>query len=287
MNKTIKKVGIILILFLAIQLIIQVVCCVIGSLPIIQDAIKNHPNEVVSVFQHNATTETLALPLCISTIISSALTILLFWKYKYIPFNFKNFRTEVSYKTLLICVPLTLCAMFFLNTLTEMFPLPDNHQQTFLAMSRTGIWGFLSIAVFAPACEEFVFRGAVEGTLLKTTSPWAAILISALLFGIIHMNPIQIPFAFIIGILLGWLFYKTGSLIPGILAHFINNAIGFMTMVTVNDSNITTEKLLGKPLTYSLMAVSVILFVILVIGLNKTIGNSNKENLAKILKTIQ
>lgn len=271
MNKMIKRVGIAIILFLAIQLVMQIIFMIGGLLPVILNTLKHNPDEIVAVFEHNATSENLATPLCLSTIISSALTIFVFWKYKYVPFDFRKSWTVVPSKTLIICVPLMLCAMFFLNVLTEQLQLSDHNEAMFLAMSKTGIWGFLAIAVFGPFCEEFTFRGAVQGTLQKTTSPWTAILISALLFGIIHMNPIQIPFAFVLGIFFGWLYYRTGSLIPGLLAHIINNTVGFITIIVSDDPDQTTEKLLGKGLTWSLMALAVILFLVLFFVLNKTL----------------
>lgn len=285
MNKTIKRVGIILILFIAIQLVIQVLCMVAGLFPVILNTLKHEPDKVAEVFQNNATSEQLALPLCVSTILSGVLTVFILWKCKYVTFDFRKSWTSVPLRILLVCVPLTLCAMFFLNVLTEIFPLPDNHLESFLAMSKTGVWGFLAIAVCAPVCEEFTFRGAIEGTLLKTTSPWIAILTSSLIFGIIHMNPVQIPFAFVLGTLLGWLYYKTQSLVPGILAHFINNTIGFVTLSMTDDPNQTTEGLLGKPLTISLMILSIILFTILLFILNKLIGKTTNNDCA-INKTI-
>lgn len=274
MNKTIKRVGIILILFIAIQLVMQVFCIVGGSLPVILNALKHQPEKVTETFLHNATNENLAVLLCLSTILSGILTIFVLWKWKYTDFNFRKSWIEVPFKTLAVCIPLTLCAMFFLNALTEILPLQDNHAGMFLAMGKTGVWGFLAIVIFAPLCEEFTFRGAIEGTLLKATSPWKAILLSALIFGVIHLNPIQIPFAFASGVLFGWLYYKTRSIIPGLLAHFINNMAGFITLVTAGDTPQTMESLLGKPLAYTLMALSAIFFVILVVVLKKQMATS-------------
>lgn len=279
MNKAVKNILFIILLFVAIQLIVQVFSMVAGLLPVLSDALKHQPENIAAVFQQNATEVNLAVPLSISTIISSILTVFVLWKFNYIAFAYRETIAKNKIRILVICVPLMLCAMFFLNVLTELFPLQDDHEQMFLAMSRTGVWGFLAIAVFGPVCEEVTFRGAIEGILLKYTSPWKAVLCSALLFGLIHMNPVQIPFAFALGILLGWLYYKTGSLVPAILSHFINNATGFITMLTMKDSN-TITGLLGKGTTFALMAASFILFVILLICFNKTCDKTT-------IKTIQ
>ena len=55
-----------------------------------------------------------------------------------------------------------------------------------------------------------------------------AILITALIFGVIHINPAQVVNAFFLGLLLGWLFYRTGSLWPSICAHILNNSLSVL-----------------------------------------------------------
>lgn len=269
MSKTFKRIGVIIILFVAVQLVVQMFCMVTGLLPVIVNTLKHHPDEVAAVFRQNATNENLAVPLAVSTILSSSLTVFLFYKWKYVSFNFRKSFSVVPTPILLISVPLTFCAMFFLNALLEMLPLVDSNEQMFLAISKTGVWGFLATAIFAPVCEEFTFRGAIEGCLLKAVSPWNAIILSSLIFGIVHMNPMQIPFAFALGLLFGWLYYRTKSLLPGILAHFINNTVGFVSLAMSDKDEATIQHMLGKDLTFALMGLSVILFVILLFILNK------------------
>ena len=74
-----------------------------------------------------------------------------------------------------------------------------------------------------PACvEEFAYRGVVLG-LLRKFGDGFAIITSAILFGMMHGNLVQMPFAFIVGLILGYLVVRTGSLLPSILLHFFNN----------------------------------------------------------------
>ncbi|MCI9272890.1 MAG: CPBP family intramembrane metalloprotease [Clostridiales bacterium] len=80
----------------------------------------------------------------------------------------------------------------------------------------------LCICVVPALMEEFVFRGAVLGSLRKF-GDGVAVLGSAALFGLIHGNLVQIPFAFVVGLILGYLVVHTGSMLPGILLHFANN----------------------------------------------------------------
>lgn len=89
--------------------------------------------------------------------------------------------------------------------------------------------GYFTLCLFAPFVEETVFRGAVLRTLLpRMKSRWAAIAISAALFSLVHMNPAQMPFAFIAGLLLGWLYSRTESILPGVAYHWVNNTVVFV-----------------------------------------------------------
>ena len=89
-------------------------------------------------------------------------------------------------------------------------------------------WGYFAVGLFAPIAEEFVFRGAVLRSLLNgTRKPWVAIILSALLFSLAHLNPAQMLHAFLVGLLLGWMYWRTGS-IPGIVYHWVNNTVAYV-----------------------------------------------------------
>ena len=102
--------------------------------------------------------------------------------------------------------------------------LPDWLENTFSNI-ETNWAGILAIAIVGPILEEMLFRGAITTTLLKTYSPKKAIIYSALIFGFFHLNPAPILVATLLGLLLGWLFYKTHSLIPCIIVHILNNSL--------------------------------------------------------------
>lgn len=80
------------------------------------------------------------------------------------------------------------------------------------------------MAVYGPFCEEITFRGLLFQGYKKDGSLLGAVLLSALTFGLVHMNFNQIPYAFVIGILLALLVEATGSIWSSILYHFIFNA---------------------------------------------------------------
>ena len=102
--------------------------------------------------------------------------------------------------------------------------IPNIMEQSFDIL-QSGWGGILAIAIIGPVLEELLFRGAITKALLQQYSPTKAILLSALLFGVFHINPAQILPAFLIGILFAWTYYKTASLIPCILMHILNNSL--------------------------------------------------------------
>jgi ABC-2 type transport system permease protein/sodium transport system permease protein len=88
----------------------------------------------------------------------------------------------------------------------------------------------LVFGVLPPMCEELAFRGYLQSALLRRLRPHWAILVSALLFGLFHivLANMLVPERFfssaLMGLVLGWLCYRTGSLFPGMLLHAIHNS---------------------------------------------------------------
>ena len=118
--------------------------------------------------------------------------------------------------------------------LQEQIPELPNWLDNEFDMILSNRWGYLAIGLLAPLSEEIVLRGAVLKELLKSPklSPWAAIAISAVFFALIHMNPAQMPHAFLIGLLLGWMYWRTGSILPGVAYHWANNMVTLSMVVS-------------------------------------------------------
>ena len=86
--------------------------------------------------------------------------------------------------------------------------------------------GILTLCIIAPIAEEYLFRGLMMRKMLRwNISPWYAIIGSSIMFGLIHLNPAQIPGPIILGIVMAWMCYRTRSLIPGIIIHITNNTL--------------------------------------------------------------
>lgn len=82
----------------------------------------------------------------------------------------------------------------------------------------------LGIGPAAGIAEELYFRGLVQGRLERFGPP-VAIVATALIFAVIHFTPAAIPVLFVYGLVLGWIRARTGSIVPGAVAHSLNNLL--------------------------------------------------------------
>ncbi|MBR5108014.1 MAG: CPBP family intramembrane metalloprotease [Bacteroidales bacterium] len=136
---------------------------------------------------------------------------------------------------ILITVLMTFAAMFVLdlpsywnmqltNKSSILAQLYELFMETMKQLTGGPFWSsFLTVAIFAPIFEEWLCRGMVLRGLLTKMKPVWAIVVSALFFAVIHANPWQALTAFLIGLVMGYVYYKTGSLILTMIIHFVNN----------------------------------------------------------------
>ena len=106
------------------------------------------------------------------------------------------------------------------------FELPDVR---YLDSFMRGDWGFgwavVAICVMPGIFEELAFRGVIFGALQRVLGSTEALLVSALMFAILHLSVPSMPHLFLMGVVLGWLRLRTGSLLPGMLTHFTHNLL--------------------------------------------------------------
>ncbi|MBR6865478.1 MAG: CPBP family intramembrane metalloprotease [Bacteroidales bacterium] len=147
----------------------------------------------------------------------------------------KHFSPYSFALMILVTVVMTFASMFVFDLanywnmqLTNQSPVLSQFYDLMMEMMKelTGgpFWSsFLVVAIFAPIFEEWLCRGMVLRGLLTKMKPVWAIVISALFFAVIHANPWQALNAFLIGLLMGYVYYRTGSLILTMIIHFVNN----------------------------------------------------------------
>jgi len=190
------------------------------------------------------------------------------WKAGYISKD-KITWSPVAGLYLMLTVVICLSSIVLLDfLLSYMQWLPDLSESTFSTL-QAGWVGILCIAIIGPILEELLFRGAITKVLLQKYNPTKAIIISALIFGIVHLNPVQILSASLVGLLLGWIYYKTASLIPCILLHIINNSVSVYMSLTYPDVETTRELFSGNEY-YFIVAAALIIFVAVFLFMDKT-----------------
>jgi len=118
----------------------------------------------------------------------------------------------------------TLALFVLLEQSASWIPMPDSIKKFFEGAFRKDIFSIITIVIAAPILEEILCRGIILRGLLKNYPPYKAILISALFFGLIHLDPWQAIPAFFGGLFLGWIYYKTQSVIPGMIIHATINS---------------------------------------------------------------
>lgn len=138
-----------------------------------------------------------------------------------------NFGSFSGIKMAAIVSVATLAAAFVTDALSALMPpMPEWLEEAMDKLLDAPLWiTLLSVSVFAPFFEEWLCRGIVLRGLLSKTSPMTAITVSAAFFAVIHLNPWQAIPAFILGLLFGYVYYKTGSLKLTMLMHCVNNTL--------------------------------------------------------------
>ena len=123
----------------------------------------------------------------------------------------------------------------------HIFPVPEQVKRLLEEMVAKipDLWtGLLLLALIPAVCEEVAFRGYILSALERGHPTRSAILLSAILFGFMHVLIslfAQLFNATLLGIVLGWLAVRSRSLLPGIVFHFLNNGLAVAIGVLIGD----------------------------------------------------
>lgn len=244
--RTFFEVLLYLFTFLAIQLVVSFIVTIASWLDV--DNLARIFHQIMEGKLLPDTTGTL-----ISSVVSSILTLAVFLWLKWSPFS-RTYLQSRPWGVLVWVVVLALGTIVPSTWLGEQIPyeMPQEIEQMLSEMLHNR-WGYLAIGILAPIVEEMVFRGAILRTLLllggrgndqssmlnaqsSKFKAFAAILISALLFGAVHGNVQQFVHATLMGLLLGWMYYRTNSIVPGIVFHWINNTAAYVIANVIPNS---------------------------------------------------
>lgn len=172
-----------------------------------------------------------ATGIIIISVLSSVITLAMFLLLKWTPVS-RHYLLSRPWDVMLWVVILTLGTIIPSTWLGEQIPYEMPAElEAMLADMMHNRWGYLAIGILAPLAEEVVFRGAILRVLLKMFDKrwhWVAIAVSAILFGLVHGNVQQFVHATLIGLLLGWMYYRTDSIAPGVVFHWVNNSAAYV-----------------------------------------------------------
>ena len=223
--RTILEVLLYVMVFLTIQLFATYL---VGGIQLYIDDVSLHD---IAARAANGTMMPDATGMIIISVVSSVLTLLLFLLLHWTPAT-RDYLLTRPWTAMAWVVILALGTIIPSTWLSEQIPydMPAEMEALLADMMRNR-WGYLAIGILAPLAEEAVFRGAVLRVLLRLFDKkwhWIAIVISAILFGLVHGNVQQFVHATLIGLILGWMYYRTDSILPGVLFHWVNNSAAYV-----------------------------------------------------------
>lgn len=175
-----------------------------------------------------------------------------------------TFRKNVSQKTnkrlLFLIFILVLCFRLlfdaYLYPLVNLLPDSDLLTNASKVYENNILYCLLTVCICAPIIEEIICRGILLAGLLNKYSSKIAIFISALLFALMHANLKQGINAFLLGLLLGYLYYKTKSVYITMFAHFSNNMLALILIIPT-----TINEIISIAILYTLISIPLIVYL--------------------------
>ena len=170
-------------------------------------------------------------------LITSIVTIIAYVLPFYISSSFMNNKISdlIQFKTfdkkfglacigigMMTCVYANFAANFLLFNLNSIGLYPHTPEFPYDNNTASIIMYIIYISIIPPLVEEFAFRGIILGSLRQYGDGFA-ILVSSVLFGLMHENFGQTSFTFILGLILGFLTVRLNSILPAMIIHFLNN----------------------------------------------------------------
>lgn len=211
-----------------------------------------------------------AAMLIVSMTVFSVVTLAVFLLARWAGFS-NDYLKSRPWTVLVWCAVAAAGAVVPSTWLQEQMPeLPDLMTKEFDMILRDR-FGYVAVGLLAPMAEEIVFRGAILRSLLKwNRHHWLGIATSALLFALVHGNPAQMPHAFLVGLLLGWMYYRTDSVVPGVIYHWVNNTIAYILYNVLPDPNASLMEIFkgGEHTVYLAILFSLCILVPAILQLN-------------------
>lgn len=148
-------------------------------------------------------------------------------------FGFKKIKVSTAFAVIgfgLLIMPLGT----LMNTISML--VVDNVfvKSTDVMLAMNPVVLFVIMAIYGPLCEELAFRGVILKSLDFEQSGWKAIVVSGLVFGLMHMNLNQFMYAFVLGMAFAMIVEATGSIWPSIICHMLFNGLNVAMVLVIN-----------------------------------------------------
>lgn len=185
-------------------------------------------------------------------------------KRKYVPTEKLLHIKPIGTKAYLFIIIAFFCETLLENKILSWLPPPPLWlMQEYTEVDSSLVYSLVLVCIIAPVCEEIIFRGIIlEGLLQRYHAP-SAIVISSLLFGSIHLNLWQFVAASAGGMLSGWVYYKTRSVLPCIWLHAINNLMSVLVFLPYTKGKSLSEFDFKPPNNIMVLITLVLLFITL------------------------
>lgn len=178
--------------------------------------------------------------------------------------------------------------------LNDMIPVPDVFEQMDalrmefiekVLLENQNVWfNLFALAVTPAICEEFLFRGYLQRQMERSTSVVLALTVTGVIFGMYHLSISQVLPLSALGIFLCWITWKSGSIWPAVLVHFLNNAFSVISAsILSNDPDFDVQQLDALPLPWY----QILVLTILGLALLKWVATKMDQHTTTVLTTRQ
>ncbi len=191
-------------------------------------------------------------------------------------------RTGVHFTFRRINAPMILWGILFILVSSIVIEpvlslLPDVGMDSLDGLMGNGGWSVLSAVVLAPLLEEYLFRGLFIDSMRRRMGTLGAVFVSALLFGLAHGIPQQAFNAFVVGLILGYIYVRTDSLAVVVIIHAINNALAYVLLELLGSSNVLVKDLVNNNTVYYILyGVCLVVFVLTFVKLAVSMRNGDE-----------
>jgi len=174
-----------------------------------------------------------------------------------------------------IAIPAAVIVSLLSQLVNMVFPFPSEYLEQLgkLFQMKMPLWQqFLIIAVAPGICEELLFRGFMP-RFFEGSSQKAVIVITALLFAAFHLDPFRFLPVFFLGLLLGYLTLRSGSIYNSMLSHTLNNGTALLAASFASHPIMQRISTGGDTLTFWLFVPAIVIFIIAIMMFHKVTAN--------------